>query len=105
MLEGYSKDDMAIIKEKMLKINPDEEVYHSLMDAMQKYGQNYSGIYFGLNVISLICQFGDLLSLHYMSVKFTDDTIKQLLHYLVNSGYWRDVPDKFFLIKQLLVEQ
>ena len=41
MLEAYSKNDMSIIQEEMLKINPSEHDYDSLMNAMQEYGTKY----------------------------------------------------------------
>ena len=37
MLEAYSQDDMNIIKNELLKLNPSEEYYGQLMDLMNNY--------------------------------------------------------------------
>ena len=41
MLEAYSTENMSLIKEEMLKINPSEHDYDSLMNTLQEYGTKY----------------------------------------------------------------
>ena len=45
MLEAYTKNDMSIIKNEMLKLNPNESDYNNLMNKMQKYSDEYKKIY------------------------------------------------------------
>ncbi len=42
MLEAYSKKDMSIIEEEMLKICDSHEVYENLMNKMQQYAVDFS---------------------------------------------------------------
>ncbi|MDE5586770.1 MAG: hypothetical protein K2I72_00170 [Bacilli bacterium] len=38
MLEAYSKRDMSIIETELLKINPDSNTYHQLMELVNNFG-------------------------------------------------------------------
>jgi len=42
MLEAYSKDDMSIIKNELLKLNPNEDTYQQFIDLLDSYSKERS---------------------------------------------------------------
>lgn len=108
MLEAYTKKDMQIIKDEMLKLNPNEAYYNNLIDAMQKYSEEYQERYTNslLNGSSVSeedlpsYEFTELLSPYLRSEKVSDETKEQIRYYLGHLGYWIDVYSDFYFNKE-----
>lgn len=102
MLEAYTKNDMSIIKEEMLKLNSNEEDYNNLMNGMQKYSEEYKQIYKlyasgKLNDDQLPSNyFQQLLKPYLNSKELNEEKVAVINKYLNNVGYFVDVPHKLY---------
>ena len=83
VLEAYSTENMSLIKEEMLKINPSEHDYDSLMNAMQEYGTKYQ-MANGLEELPDVDKYPFyLLLLPYLkSDQLSETTQTEILHYI-----------------------
>lgn len=89
MLEAYSKRDMSIIKQEMLKINSNEEDYNNLMNAMQEYGNDFhDGVnnQFRQKYEDISTQFYILLTPYLNSNHIKEDHIIRIMAYIEDFG-------------------
>lgn len=103
MLEAYSKEDMSIIKEEMLKLNPNEENYINLMNTMQKYADDFhKGVNddFKEKYKDIQIQFFYLLIPYLESDYVTEDQKVTIINYIGYLGKHKDVCEKIYFNKE-----
>ena len=100
MLEAYSNSDMSIIRNEMLKINPNVKDYEMLMLTMQEYGQRFKDTEdfsdFVITNEELIRQMLKLLLPYLESEHLSEETKIQILCYMGYLGQWEVVGDKAY---------
>lgn len=102
MLEAYTKKDMSIIKEEMLKLNSNEDDYNNLIDAMQKYSEEYKQIYTLFADGKLTenqlpsYQFEQLLKPYINSNELSEENRETINRYVNNIGYMVDVAHRLY---------
>ncbi len=88
MLEAYSKENISIIEEELLKINPDKESYDSFMSELQSYGINSVGNDLSEAKFEISKIYPFILPC-LQSGKLTDSSITTILDYIacLNTNY------------------
>jgi len=108
LLEAYTKEDMSIIEEEMLKLNPNKEDYELLIDEMQKYSENFEKEHWVFitnptssdeNIPSY--KFHKLFEPYLNSDKLSREAKEEIEYYISEIGYWVDVDAKMYFNKEI----
>lgn len=106
MLEAYSKDDMSIIEEEMLKINPNKEDYEKLMSLMNLFGKEFNTS--SLNYRYMLSNEYSLSELFYFSFepyylnsdKVSEEAKQKIDEYIGYIGFWyKPINNKIYFNK------